>query len=175
MIVNGFIVMGVSGCGKSTVARLLAEKLGWDFLDADDFHSSENISKMEAGIPLSDSDRAPWLASLNEKLISTLKAGQHPVLACSALKESYRTKLFRETGGLQLIYLKGSYDLIWSRISQRKEHYMKPEMLRSQFEALDEPVGALVMDIRLTPEEIVDEIIKTSNFNPSSLSSEKNT
>ena len=88
MIVNGFIIMGVSGCGKSTVARLLAERLGWDFLDADDFHSSENISKMEAGIPLSDSDRAPWLASLNEKLISTLKAGQHPVLACSALKES---------------------------------------------------------------------------------------
>ena len=130
---------------------------------------------MEAGIPLSDSDRAPWLALLNEKLISTLKAGRHPVLACSALKESYRARLRQGADGLQFVYLKGDYDLIWSRISQRKEHYMKPEMLRSQFEALDEPVGALMMDIRLTPEEIVDEIIKTSNFNPSSLSSEKNT
>ena len=146
MVVNGFIVMGVSGCGKSAIARLLANRLDWDFLDADDFHSSENISKMEAGIPLGDSDRAPWLAALNEKLVSTLTACRHPVLACSALKESYRTTLCRGTDGLQFVYLKGSYDLIWSRISRRKRHYMKPEMLRSQFE---------------TPEEIVEKIIGT--------------
>ena len=161
MVVNGFIVMGVSGCGKSAIARLLANRLDWDFLDADDFHSPENISKMEAGIPLSDSDRAPWLAALNERLISTLTAGRHPVLACSALKESYRTTLCRGTGGLQFIHLKGSYDLIWSRISQRKGHYMKPEMLRSQFETLEEPVDALAVDVSLTPEEIVEKIIRT--------------
>ena len=161
MNANGFIIMGVSGCGKSTIARLLAEKLGWDFLDADDFHSPENISKMKSGIPLNDSDRAPWLASLNKALLSTLKAGRHPVLACSALKESYRATLCRGTNGLQFIYLKGEYDLIWSRISQRKGHYMKPEMLQSQFETLEEPVDTLALDISLTPEEIVEKIIRT--------------
>lgn len=161
MRINGFVVMGVAGSGKSTIARLLAEELDWDFFDADDSHSLENISKMKSGIPLDDSDRAPWLAALNKMLIVTLKAGRHPVLACSALKESYRTKLCRETNGLQFIYLKGSYDLIWSRISQREGHYMKPEMLRSQFEALEEPVDALVVDVRWRPEEIVEKIIET--------------
>ena len=161
MVINSFIIMGVAGCGKSAVARLLAEKLNWDFFDADDFHSPENISKMKAGIPLDDSDRAPWLAALNEKLISTVKAGRHPVLACSALKESYRAKLCQGIDGLQFVYLKGSYDLIWARISQRKGYYMEPEMLQSQFEALEEPVNALVVDVRLTPEEIVKNIVKT--------------
>jgi gluconokinase len=161
MGINGFIIMGVSGCGKSTVARILAEGLGWEFFDADNFHPPENIAKMESGIPLSDSDRAPWLSALNEMLISTLKAGRHPVLACSALRERYRKTLCQGTDGLQFVYLKGRYDLIWSRISQREEHYMKPEMLRSQFEALEEPVDALVMDVRLTPEETVETIIKT--------------
>lgn len=152
--------MGVSGCGKSTIARLLANKLDWDFLDADDFHSPENISKMKSGIPLNDSDRAPWLASLNEALLSTLKAGRHPVLACSALKESYRATLCRGTHGMKIIYLKGEYNLIWSRISQREGHYMKREMLKSQFEALEEPPDALVVDVRLSPEEIVEKVIK---------------
>ena len=161
MLVNGFIIMGVAGCGKSTIARLLADKLNLDFLDADNFHSPENIAKMKSGIPLDDSDRAPWLAALNEILISTLKAGHHPVLACSALKESYRARLCQGIDGLQFIYLKGSYDLIWSHISQRVEHYMKPEMLKSQFEVLEEPVNALVVDVRLRPEEIVRNIVKT--------------
>lgn len=161
MAISSIIVMGVAGCGKSTVARLLAEELGWDFLDADDFHSAENIAKMKSRIPLSDSDRAPWLSRLNELLISTLKEGRHPVLACSALKESYRTILSRGIDGLQFVYLKGSYDLIRSRISTRQGHYMKPEMLQSQFEALEEPVDALVVDVCLTPEEIVEKIIRT--------------
>ena len=161
MSINGFIIMGVAGCGKSTVARLLAERLNWDFFDADDFHSPENIIKMKSGIPLDDSDRAPWLAALNKMLISTLKAGHHPVLACSALKESYRTTLCRGTDGLQFVYLKGDYDLIWPRISGREGHYMKPEMLKSQFDALEEPVNALAADVRLTPEEIVRNIVKT--------------
>ncbi len=151
--------MGVSGCGKSTVARLLAEELDWDFFDADDFHPPANIAKMKSGIPLSDSDRDPWLSALNKMLISTLRAGRHPVLACYALKESYRAKLCQGTDDLQFVYLKGSYALIWSRISQREGHYMKPEMLRSQFEALEEPLDALVVDVQLRPEEIVEKII----------------
>ncbi len=161
MSVNGFIVMGVAGCGKSTVGRRLAQALDWDFLDADDFHSPENIAKMKSGIPLGDSDRAPWLSKLNELLLATLKKGRHPVLACSALKERYRLRLCRGIDGLQFIYLKGSCDLIWSRISRRQGHYMKPEMLRSQFAALEEPAEALVVDIRPTPEEIVEQILKT--------------
>ena len=161
MDINGFIIMGVAGCGKTTVARLLAEKLQWDFLDADDFHPSANIAKMEAGIPLNDSDRAPWLAALNEMLVSTLRAERHPLLACSALKEIHRTKLRQGTDGLQFVHLKGSYDLIWSRISKRQGHYMKPEMLRSQFEVLEEPSDALAVDVRLRPEKIVEKIIRT--------------
>ncbi len=161
MDIHGFIVMGVSGCGKTTVGRLLAQRLHWDFLDADDYHSPENIAKMKAGIPLTDSDRLPWLATLNELLLAALKQGRHPVLACSALKESYRLSLRQGIDGLQLVYLKGSYDLIWSRIAQRQGHYMKPDMLRSQFETLEEPADALVVDIRLTPEEIVEQILKT--------------
>lgn len=160
MAVNGFIIMGVSGCGKSTVARLLAEELDWDFFDADDFHPPDNLAKMKDGIPLSDSDRAPWLAALNEILASNLSARRHPVLACSALKESYRATLHQGTDGLQFVHLKGSYDLIWSRLATRQGHYMKPEMLRSQFETLDEPVDALVVDVRLRVEEIVGTIIK---------------
>src|SRR4030095_544887 len=93
MLPKGFLVMGVSGSGKSTVGKALAEKLGWDFFDADDFHPPENIAKMAAGIPLNDSDRAPWLAALSNLLLSTLQANRHPVLACSALKETYRAKL----------------------------------------------------------------------------------
>lgn len=161
MDINGFVVMGVAGCGKSTVAHLLAEKLDWDFLDADDFHSPENITKMKSGIPLNDSDRAPWLSTLNATLASTLGEGCHPVLACSALRERYRAQLCRGIDDLQFVYLKGNYDLIWSRISQREEHYMKSEMLRSQFDVLEEPVNALVVSIHLTPKEIVEKIIKS--------------
>ena len=161
MRINGFIIMGVSGYGKSTVARLLAERLQWDFLDADDFHPPANIAKMKAGIPLDDSDRAPWLSALNERLRSSLAAGRHPVLACSALKESCRAKLRRGIDGLQIVYLKGSYEIIWPRFATRQGHYMKPEMLRSQFEALEEPYDALVVDVRLGVERIVEEIFKT--------------
>jgi len=159
MKVNGFIIMGVSGCGKSTIGRLLAEKLDWDFLDADNFHLPENIAKMTAGIPLNDADRAPWLSALHRTLSSTLKAGRHPVLACSALRESYRYRLCQGNDGLKIIYLKGSYDVIWSRMIGRKGHYMTADMLKSQFDALEEPLNAMVMDVRLTPDEIVQKII----------------
>ena len=147
---TGFIIMGVSGSGKSTVGRALAEKLGWDFFDADDFHPPENIAKMAAGIPLSDSDRTPWLAALSDQLFTTLKAGRHPVLACSALKETYRKQLLKGKDGVEIIYLKGNYDLIQARMAERQAHFMKPEMLKSQFATLEEPQNALVLDISIS-------------------------
>ena len=160
MRVNGFLIMGVAGSGKTTIARLLAQKLQWDFLDADDFHPPANIAKMKAGIPLDDSDRAPWLVAINEALTSTLAAGRHPVLACSALKKRYRLALCQGIDGLQTVYLKGNYELILSRLTARQGHYMKTEMLRSQFDALEEPSDALVVDIRLGVEKIVEQILK---------------
>ena len=166
MRITSFLVMGVAGSGKTTVGRLLAERLRWEFLDADDFHPSANIAKMEAGIPLDDSDRAPWLSALNEALTSSLAAGRYPVLACSALKESYREVLRRGIDGLQIVYLKGGYELLWSRLASRQGHYMKPAMLRSQFEALEEPSDALVVNVRLGVERIVDEIKKTCIVDP---------
>jgi len=155
-----FIVMGVSGCGKSRVGQALAGYLGWDFYDADDFHPPENVAKMAGGIPLNDSDRAPWLASLNELISASLKADRPGVLACSVLKERYRQKLMDGNEGVQLIYLKGSYELIWSRMEMRTDHYMKPHMLQSQFETLEEPTTAITMDIAMSVDDIVQEILK---------------
>lgn len=152
--------MGVSGSGKSTLGSALARQLGWDFFDADDFHSEENIAKMAAGIPLSDSDRAPWLAALNHQLVSTLKAGRHPVLACSALKEQYRALLLEGIDGIAIIHLKGSYALISSRMSVREGHFMKPEMLQSQLNALEEPQDALLLDVAMPLQEMLDTINK---------------
>ena len=161
---TGFIiVMGVSGCGKSSVGKLLAEKLGWDFYDADDFHPPVNVKKMADGIPLDDSDRAPWLALLHELISSSLKQNQPGVLACSALKERYRQQLMEGNENIQLVYLKGNYDLIWSRMSTRREHYMQPEMLQSQFDALEEPVNALTMDISGPVDDISLKVLEQIN------------
>jgi gluconokinase len=153
------IVMGVSGCGKSSVGRAAAQSLGWDFYDADDFHPPENVAKMADGIPLDDSDRTPWLASLNKLIASALTANKPGVLACSALKEHYRQQLLADNEGVQLVYLKGSYDLIWSRMEKRTTHFMKPHMLKSQFETLEEPTNALTIDIALPMDEVVKEIV----------------
>ncbi len=154
------IVMGVAGCGKTTVGVSLAKQLGWDFYDADDFHPSENIAKMASGNPLDDSDRAPWLAALHDLIAASLKTDRPGVLACSALKERYRRQLVDCNRNVKLIYLKGSYDLIWSRLSRRQDHYMKPHMLQSQFEALEEPEHALTLDASLPVNELVWEILK---------------
>ena len=154
------IVMGVSGSGKTSVGKSLAEHLGWEFYDADDFHPPENVAKMAKGIPLDDSDRAPWLASLHELISTSLKQNRPGVLACSALKARYRQRLLEGNAGVQLIYLKGSYDLIWSRMIVRKDHYMKPHMLKSQFDALEEPSDALTVDIALSVDEILQVVIK---------------
>jgi len=154
------IVMGVSGCGKSTIGKSLAEDLGWHFYDGDDFHPAENVTKMSQGIPLTDADRAGWLAALARLIRGSLQKGQSGVLACSALKQKYRDELTVDPNQVKFIYLKGDYALIKARMEARPGHYMKPGMLDSQFAALDEPTDALTVDIRHTPQEILDFIKK---------------
>lgn len=153
--------MGVSGAGKTTLGKALARRLGWDFLDADDFHPLANVAKMRAGIPLDDSNRTPWLAALHEQLSSMLNADRHPVLACSALKEKYRAQLLGGLDGILIVHLVGSYDLIRQRMTERTDHYMKPEMLASQFETLEPPPAALSVDVAMPLEEAVERILRT--------------
>jgi gluconokinase len=156
-----FVIMGVSGCGKSTVGVALAEKLDCPFYDGDDYHPPENVAKMASGIPLNDVDRHPWLAKLHDMIGKHLERGETAVVACSALKKKYRRQLRKGNNGLQFIFLKGSFELIWSRMSARQNHYMKAEMLRSQFETLEEPDGdeALVIGIENDVESIVEMIL----------------
>lgn len=153
--------MGVSGSGKTTLARALAERLGWDFFDADDFHPPENIAKMRAGISLDDSDRTPWLAALHDQLLSTLKADRRPVLACSALKAKYRAQLLDGLEDIVIVHLAGSYELILSRLQGRKRHFMKVEMLMSQFDALETPAHAVTVDVSLPLDEAVAMLLQT--------------
>ena len=151
--------MGVSGSGKTSVGIALAHHLGWDFIDADDFHSPASIAKMDAGIPLTDTDRLPWLALLHQRLEATLRMGLHPVLACSALKNTYRHRILDNLNGMQIIYLQGTYPLINSRMSRRDNHFMKPGMLKDQFEILEEPTDAIVIDIALPVAAIVSQVL----------------
>ena len=135
--------MGVAGVGKTTVGQALAVELGWPFLDADDFHPPQNVAKMAAGVPLRDADRWPWLDSLNLKL----KTQRCAVLACSALKHSYRERLTREIGEFRFVYLHGSFELIAARLAARRHRFMQPALLRSQFEALEPPAQAIAVDV----------------------------
>jgi gluconokinase len=157
--ITALILMGVSGCGKTSVGVRLSEVLGWPFFDGDDFHPEENILKMSRRIPLNDDDRTPWLASLNHLIAQNIKAGRSILLGCSALKESYRTQLAKGIREIQFIYLKGDYDLILERMDTRRGHYMKADLLRSQFDVLEEPSDALIMDIKQDIDQIVQEII----------------
>jgi gluconokinase len=134
-----YVIMGVSGSGKSTIGRALAAELGCPFFDGDDFHPPENVAKMSLGVPLDDADRATWLAQLATLLAEKIEQGNWAVLACSVLKRCYRDQLRARNEGLLFVYLQGSYDLIWQRMLARPGHYMKPEMLRSQFATLEEP------------------------------------
>ena len=133
-----FVIMGVSGCGKTTIGEALAAYLGCPFYDGDDFHSPQNVAKMAAGIPLNDGDRAPWLDTLAALIQEHLDREETAVLASSALKKRYRDRL-RVDGRVQFIFLDGDFDLIWERMQARQDHYMKAEMLRSQFDALEAP------------------------------------
>src|SRR6476620_4119567 len=156
------IVMGVSGCGKSTIGALLASRLRWEFEDADWFHPASNVDKMHSGIPLTDQDRWPWLHAVANWIDKTRRAGGHGVVACSALKRSYRNILIGDRADVRLIYLKGDETLIARRIATRHEHFMPRSLLHSQFEALEEP-GAeenpVVISIKPEPREIVAQIL----------------
>lgn len=154
------VLLGVSGSGKSTVGKMLAESLSCDFLDADDYHSPENRAKMHKGIPLSDEDRIVWLASLNKVLQEICDKNKDVVLACSALKDSYRKRLSKNINkNIKWVYLKGDFETISNRLSERKGHFFDPELLRSQFETLEEPTDAISVDIRKSPKEIVELIL----------------
>jgi gluconokinase len=157
-----FIIMGVSGCGKTSVGIELASRLNWTFYDGDDFLTPANIAKMAQGTPLNDADRAPWLASLHNLISTNSVEGSSGVLACSALKERYRRILLADNPNVKIVYLKGSYDLIWPRMAARAGHFMKPTMLQSQFDTLEEPTVALTVDASLPVDEIVAIIINTA-------------
>ncbi|MDZ7967626.1 MAG: gluconokinase [Nostoc sp. DedSLP03] len=160
------IVMGVSGSGKTTIGKLLANSLEWEFSDADTFHSPENVEKMRRGIPLSEEDRIPWLQDLQTAIKHWLQENKNVVLACSALKNSYRQFLVVDSDSsanakgerIKLVYLKGSYELIQMRLKKRSNHYMSDKLLDSQFYTLEEPVDTLSMDVAQPPQIIVQNI-----------------
>ena len=157
------VVMGVTGSGKTTIGTLLAERLGFIFADADDFHSAANKEKMHKGIPLTDADRQPWLAAMHQQIAKWIASKQSAVLACSALKNDYRRQLW--TGPeAQFVYLRGSYELIAERLRQRKGHFADEQILAGQFADLEEPTDAISVDIAPAPEKIVDEIVRRLNL-----------
>lgn len=153
------LVIGVSGSGKSTIGRQLAESLKGEFIDGDDYHPPENVEKMANGIPLTDADRIPWLARLVDELITRQNSPTPTVLACSALRESYRQIFKSAFPGLTMIYLHGSYALIERRMRQRAAHFMKADMLKSQFATLEEPADAIRVSIDQPAGAIIDEIL----------------
>jgi carbohydrate kinase (thermoresistant glucokinase family) len=153
------IVMGVSGCGKSTIGSALAAQLGWQFTDADAHHPPANIAKMRDGLALNDDDRKPWLATLNQILKQSVQRHEPRVLACSALKQSYRDQL---TAGIenqvQFVHLKGSFELIENRLKARQHEYMPSSLLQSQFALLEPPLNAIEINIDRTAESIVAQL-----------------
>jgi len=154
------IIFGVSGAGKTTIGKLLAEDHGWRSYEADDFHSPANIEKMHSGIPLTDQDRWPWLESLRELIKRCVDAGENAVLACSALKRAYREHL-RLSEEVKFVFLRGGYALIEEQLRHRRGHFMNPDLLRTQFADLEEPKAeedALTIELARAPEELVQEI-----------------
>lgn len=151
------VLMGISGSGKTTIGTLLASALGCRFLDADAVHPDENIERMRRGIPLTDTDRLPWLTEINRRLLDASRDGQCLVLACSALKESYRKRL---ADGVRVtwVFLKDRDAVVRERIERRTGHFMRADLLESQIAALEEPAGAIVPDITQGPQAVVEEI-----------------
>ncbi len=154
------IICGVSGAGKTTVGKLLAGELGWRFIEADDFHPAANIQKLRIGHPLTDEDRWPWLDCLRKQIEQLLAAGENAVLACSALKRAYRDRL-RVSGEVKFVFLRGDYALVEKQLRGRRGHFMNPELLRSQFDDVQEPRAderALTVGLGRTLQEIVEQI-----------------
>jgi len=153
------IVLGPMGCGKTTIGKLLAEKNGWQFADADDYHPKANKDKMAGGIPLEDADREPWLAILGDLIVEHQKRDEGFVVACSALKEKYRDLLGVDQVTVHSVYLKGSYSLLEQRISARSHEFMSQDLLQSQLDTLEEPLDGITVDIAESPELICNNII----------------
>lgn len=158
--VRVIVVMGVSGVGKTTIGKRLAKELGWSFFDADDFHPEANVSKMSQGKALADADRQPWLKALHKLIEECLNEDQPAVLACSALRESYRQVLKRGNEGMCFVFLSAPPEVIQERLEERRGHFMSPLLLASQFEALEIPEDAVHVDAAGKPEEIVREILQ---------------
>jgi gluconokinase len=153
------VLMGVSGSGKTTIGELLAQRLGWAYLDADDYHPASNVEKMRAGTPLTDEDRWPWLDRMNGMLRERGARGENLILGCSALRQVYRERLEAGVPHVHWVHLKGSFELIRSRLLARKHRYMPPSLLQSQFATLEPPRDALTVDIGAAPEQVVDALI----------------
>jgi gluconokinase len=156
------VMMGVSGSGKTTIARGVAKHLGWDVLEGDSYHPPANIAKMSQGIPLDDTDRLPWLHAIAEAIDGELAAGRSSIVACSALRRSYRDVLIGERRNVALVYLKGSAELLAERLRRRKGHFMPPTLLESQFATLEEPgpdENPIVVAVAPPPEQIVDAVL----------------
>ena len=157
------IVMGTTGSGKTTIGSLMAKRMGWEFVDADNFHPPSNVEKMKHGIPLTDADREPWLKALHEKIVEWTAEKRSVVLACSALKQSYRDEL-RASSDVKFVYLKGSYQLFSQRVLARSGHFAKQDLLASQFATLEEPTDAIIVDATPSPEQIVSEVLRELGF-----------
>jgi carbohydrate kinase (thermoresistant glucokinase family) len=165
------VIMGVSGCGKTTIAKLLSGELGWDYRDGDEFHPKANVEKMHSGTPLTDEDRWPWLKAIAAWIDGKRQTGKHGIVTCSALKKSYRDILIGSRTDVALIYLKGDKELIAARLSKRKGHFMPKGLLDSQFQALEEPgpdEHPITVSIEPTPEEIAATILKALQSHSSS-------
>jgi len=158
------VIMGVSGCGKSTVGKMLADRQGWRYFEGDDFHSARNIEKMSRGVALTDDDRLPWLANIKKAIDRCVEQGADAVIACSALRQRYRCMLAENVPDMRLVYLKGSPETIRRRLKSREAHYMKAGLLESQFDSLEEPDDAIVVDIRQSPQDIVTHVEKDAGL-----------
>lgn len=156
---NIVVVMGISGSGKSTVGRQLADRLGWPFHDGDDFHPAQNVSKMSKGIPLDDDDRRPWLQTLHDALADILEQGGHAVLAASLLKQAYRELVLGDLLGVRLVYLRADPRVIDERLQKRQGHFFQASLLATQLEILEEPVNALALSVDSPSASLVAQIV----------------
>ena len=157
---NFFIIfMGVSGCGKTTIGKMTAKTLGVPYYEGDEYHPQVNVEKMSRGLPLNDEDRDGWLQRLSELIRDKLAKGESGVLSCSALKKNYRDRLRVDPDRVHFIYLKGGFELILERMERRTNHYMPSDLLKSQFETLEEPETVFIIEIDQSPEEILSQVM----------------
>lgn len=163
------LLMGVSGCGKTTTGQRLSRILGWPFRDGDSFHPPQNIAKMSSGLPLTDEDRWPWIDAIGAWMDEQIQTGQSAVVSCSALRKAYRIRLTAGRPEVQLVFLKGPREVIAERLARRKSHFMPASLLESQFAALEEPRGGerpLIVSVTLPPNRVIDRILVGAGLKP---------